>query len=92
MPKSENTASPKRNKKRIHLNISPEVYDKTKELGINVSEFTENALIELISNVYEMPVGKEAQIMFISAKEGNKSRFEEIRTPDLRRVKATSYH
>ena len=66
MPKVKNTAFPARLKRRIHLNISQEVYDKIKELGINASEWAENAFIRLISDVENMQSGKEAHIFLIS--------------------------
>ena len=37
----------KRLKKRIHLNVSPEIYEFVKQKGLNASRFVENALNKL---------------------------------------------
>ena len=49
MAKSENKRKEKRLKKHLHLNISPELYEKIKKIGVNVSQFVEEALNALIS-------------------------------------------
>ena len=49
MAKSENKRKEKRLKKHLHLNISAELYEKIKKIGVNVSQFVEEALNALIS-------------------------------------------
>ena len=49
MVKSKNKPKEQRLKKHLHLNIPAELYEKVKKIGLNVSQFVEEALNALIS-------------------------------------------
>ena len=48
MVKSKNKPKEQRLKKHLHLNIPAELYEKVKKIGLNVSQFVEEALNALI--------------------------------------------
>ena len=69
-------------KKRLNLTIKPENYEHIKNNGLNVSRFVDNAINELRTKTNK-------ELIFILKKNKNNGPVE-IRTQDLRRVKATS--
>ena len=77
-------------RKRLSITIDPDHYDFIKKEGFNVSRFMDNAIFALKSNISYAPIlitTNKAQIISESLKEDGPA---EIRTQDLRHVKATS--
>ena len=70
----------KRNKPRLQFTLSKEVAEKLREKATNMSAFVDKTLREVL-------LQEPSEIVSIIPK---RSGPREIRTPDLRRVKATS--
>ena len=79
-------------KKQASVYADAELLDFAYENHLNVSWITNNALKQLKSGLGEDFNTNKAYLILISKNEPKNSGSEEIRTPDLRRVKATSYH
>lgn len=67
--KAKNKPSQGRNKQRMSINISFESYDYVKKIGLNVSQFVENAIEQLRLSLGKDTNTKNAQILVISTKQ-----------------------
>ena len=96
MVKSKNTPNNGSNKFRATITISPELHDRVKESGLNLSRFTENSLEWLFSQIDSGNItllsGNNLVLSPELEKELQNNGSGATRTPELRRVKATSYH
>ena len=81
----------KRLKKRIHLNVSPEIYEFVKKNGLNASRFVENALKRLKMGLGESFEVNSADLVLISQKKENTEASGEIRTRDFVLTKDALY-
>ena len=79
-------------KKQACIYVDTELLKFAHEKRLNVSGIANNALKEFILEFEEEFETNSADLMLVSQKGSDNSGSEEIRTPDLRRVKATSYH
>ena len=69
----------KRLKKRIHLNVSPEIYEFVRQKGLNASRFVENALKRLKLGLGEDFKTESADLVLISQNNPENSLKEWIR-------------
>lgn len=94
MVKSKNTPKNGSNKFRATVTISPELHDRVKESGLNLSRFTENSLNWLFSQIDNGNItllsGNNLILSPELEKELQNNGSGATRTPELRRVKATS--
>ena len=88
MAKSKNKQKEKRLKKHLHLNISPELYEKIKKAGINVSQFVEEALNALISGTNFQNIQNTLILRLESKKKEPQTGFEPV-TSSLPRTRDT---
>ena len=90
--KMKKQAKPNRFRKPKNITLPEECIGFIEKNGINLSQFVEKAIKRLISGLGISFDAKTADLVLISKKDEDTNGSGEIRTPDLRRVKATSYH
>ena len=78
MSKSKNKTKEKRLKKHLHLNISAELYEKVKKIGVNVSQFVEEALNALISGTNSQNIQNTLILSLESKKKEPQTGFEPV--------------
>ena len=78
MSKSKNKQKEKRLKKHLHLNISAELYEKVKKIGVNVSQFVEEALNALISGTNSQNIQNTLILSLESKKKEPQTGFEPV--------------
>ena len=77
---------------RITVYIFKELLRFIRKKSLNVFKLTHNVLNRIRLGLGEDFNINSADLVLVSQKGFDNSGSEEIRTPDLRRVKATSYH
>ena len=89
--KMEKKKESKRLKKRIHLNVSPEIYEFVKKNGLNASRFVENALNRLRMGLGESFRTNTANLVLITQTEPKIEASGENRTRDFVLTKYALY-
>lgn len=90
--KTKKQAKPNRLRKPKNITLPEDCIEFIEKNGINLSQFVEKSIKRLISGLGTTFNTDTADLVLISKKDEDANGSGVTRTPDLRRVKATSYH